>query len=273
MRKFIVLTALLLSTIAPAWGDARINCPWHGIQTVSSSSAPCPECEAKREREEEQKRAEAKQREYARQDQLRMQRIAEKNRLAEQRRLEQQKMEARNEIFEKDLKSFMEIDVRSFTNTNLFYAKCWASITNNYCSLNGELAPKMPLRHKMRIVQHIGYCEDLVDVYNWNGDDWESAGWCKIYLPQAGDNLADDEVGWCCGWQSNELYEYITVMGAVKRVKVFHTISLNELKEPTPKDIFTFLDKGGTLRVDIPYTGGIARWVKVSKNRGKIVLF
>lgn len=198
-----------------------------------------------------------------------------------------------NEILESQLSSGTTINIRSFGNTNFFYRRCFAEITNQYCKINGFVFSRNYLLHRMRVVQHIGYCEYIVDVDEWEPDipseynnhshgEWKNIGWNKITLTKTGDNLADDEVGTCYGWPSDEVYEYTTVMGATKRIKVFHTIKDKDIESLTFEDVINHLKEGKTFVINFKHLAFFPNGAKcyptawrvhIAKDKGKIVRF
>lgn len=206
------------------------------------------------------------------------------------------KAEDKNTILESQIKDGISINVKSFANTNFLYKKCFTEITNSYFKTSkGIIFSKRLSLHRMRVVQHIGYCEYIVDVDEWephgvsswneyDKDDspsgrWKNIGWHKVNFSL--DNLADNEIGKSYGYPSDEIYEYTTVMGATKRIKVFKSFSEKDMLPITFDDILNHLKEGRSFMINFKHlaiTYG-KPWQKTSfnvfivKNGGKFVVF
>lgn len=268
--KWLIVLASTLLSINSLAETIRVNCPYHGLQTIYSRPIVCPKCEQQRE-----------------------QREAETRRKKNQQRKKAEKTTNDNEIFESRLENGTIINIRSFGNSDFFYRRCFSEITNEYCKIHGSIFYRKSICHRMKIIQHVGYCEYIVDVDKWYMDipskyndrsfgHFENIGWHKIYIPTIGDDLADDEIGFCNGWPSSEIYEYTTVLGATKRIKVFYVVSNSDIESLTFEDVVDHLKNGNVFIIDFEHLEFLpdgskcystAYRISLTKNEGKTVIF
>ena len=226
--RIIILAMLFLAAIAPAQ-DIRINCPWHGIQFISQRNETCPKC---KESAVQKKQAD---------------RIAETN--------ARKARNAKGEFFESDLyyEGKITINTRSFGSTNVFAARCFSAITNRYVKVDGKVYERSTFKRTFKIRQHIGNCEYLADMMFGNKD----IGYFK--LETCSDGFVDNDTITIYCVVANKTYEYTTVMGGSKRVRIVRMIPSQMIEELTVQDMIDYMSAGNSFEIRFAYDSKVPK--------------
>lgn len=226
--RIIVLATLFLVTIASAQ-DIRINCPWHGIQFVSQRNEICPKCK--------ESAVQKKQ--------------ANSNATVDARKARN----AKGEFFESDLyyEGKITINTRSFGSTNVFAARCFSAITNRYVKVDGKVYERSTFRRTFKIRQHIGSCEYLADMMFGDKD----IGYFK--LETCSDNFVDNDTITIYCLVTDKTYEYTTVIGGSKRVRIVKMIPSHMIEELTVQDMIDHMNVGNSFEIRFAYDSKVPK--------------
>ena len=161
---------------------------------------------------------------------------------------------ARGELLESDLRGLLDVTIntRSFGGTNLFERRCLPAIREKYVMVDG--APRLRADFEMvfKIVQSLG-----------GGIYLAQKGLVFYRVDTTTETLADDALVTVLGGFTGELFDYTTVLGARKRIRVFATLARqgHAVAEVTLADAIAHLNGGGTFRVLFRYDPG-PEWMR-----------
>lgn len=221
-------TALFALLFAPALSLASVvyNCPRHGPlderQAIRrGASYACSRCEEEK---------------------------AQKGRADEARAREERV--ARGDIFESDLRHLPDVTIntRSFGGTNLFERRCLPAIREKYVMVDGVPRLRADFEMVFKIVQPLG-----------GGIYLAQKGLVFYRVDTTTETLADEALVTVLGGFTGELFDYTTVLGARKRIRVFATLARqgHAVAEVTLADAISHLNGGGTFRILFPYRSPI----------------
>ena len=220
-RAFLALALLALAPLSAKAG-AVYNCPRHGPRDSwqverRGLSYVCLACEQEKAQKQ---RADA--------DAARADRVA------------------RGEVFESDLRHLprIEVNTRSFGSTNAFERRCLAAIRDRYIMVDGKPARRAEYQQTFKIVQSLG-----------DGDYLARKGLEFFKLETNGGVFADDALVTVVGTLTGDVFDYTTVLGAAKRIRIFRTLSRqgHAVAEVSFVDALAHLGAGGTFAIMLPY--------------------
>lgn len=222
MKRTLLALSLFALPLLSAQAGAVYNCPRHGPRssgqvTRRGVSWVCTACE---EEKAKKQRADA--------DAARADRIA------------------RGDLFESDLRHLprVEVNTRSFGSTNAFERRCLAAIRDRYIMVDGAPALRAKYQETFKVVQSLG-----------DGDYLVRKGLDFFKLETKGGTFADDALVTVAGTWTGRLFDYTTVLGAAKRIRVFATLSRqgHAVAEVSFADALAHLGAGGTFAIMLPY--------------------
>lgn len=156
----------------------------------------------------------------------------------------------RGEILESDLRGLSDVTIntRSFGGTNLFERRCLPAIREKYVMVDGAPHLRADFEMVFKIVQPLG-----------GGAYLAQKGLVFYKLDTTTESLADDTLVNLLGGFTGELFDYTTVLGARKRIRVFATLARqgHAVSEVTLADAIAHLNSGGTFRILFRYDPGV----------------
>lgn len=222
VKALILIVFALLPLFSSAGSRVAYNCPKHGPRTEyeiqrNGQTIVCKACMQEKERSRKEEEAKAKA------DRI-----------------------SRGEIFESDLYRMdkITINTRSFGSTNNFERVCFSAITNRYFIVADKVCLRSDYANTFIISQHIGQGEYLA---RWGSNTFK--------LNTNDDGLIDESRYTLFGILTNESYEYKTVLGSSKRVRVFNSLARLGIKaeELTFADVLSRLNAGETFTISMEY--------------------
>lgn len=214
-RTLLALSLFALAAVARA--GAVYNCPRHGPRDSwqverRGLSFVCKACEQEK---------------------------AQKG-LADEAKAREERV-ARGEIFESDLRHLPRVTVntRSFGSTNNFERMCLAAIRGQYVAIGGRVRRRADGVTRFKIIQSLG-----------NGAYLARHGETYYKLENVDAVLVDDAAYDLAGELTGGVFDYTTVLGAAKRVRVFRVLPFAEVSFA---DVLAHLQAGGTLTFPLEY--------------------